>query len=209
MNVFIPPEFSKDLLSLGIELSHESQGTLFAYLELLQKWNQSYNLTAITDFSEMVTHHLLDSLSIAPYLQGKRVLDVGTGAGFPGIPLALAYPDYKFVVLDSNGKKIRFITQAIAELGIKNVFPVQERVENFRDSEPFDDIISRAVSDISTLMAQTQHHKHSETQWLLMKGTYPKEELSGFKMPYKVEKLSVPRLEAERHLVIVKEKFND
>ena len=189
----------------GLALSSETQSTLLSYLELLLKWNQSYNLTAITEPNEMIVQHLLDSLSLAPFLQGPRILDVGTGAGFPGIPLALAFPDYHFVLLDSNSKKLRFITQAISLLKIPNVQLAHSRVESFDDGQGFSDIMARAVSSLAEFTQLSAHLLAPGGQWLAMKGLYPTDELQEIQQAYKVEKLAVPGLAAERHLVIIKE----
>ncbi len=119
---------------------------------MLAKWNQAYNLTAVRDPQEMVTRHLLDSLVLLPYVQGPRVLDIGTGPGLPGIPLAVARPDCSFTLLDANAKKTRFVTQAVGELGLKNVEVVQERVENYRPKQKFDTLVARAFSSITDML---------------------------------------------------------
>ncbi len=173
------------------------------YLQLLQKWNRAYNLTAITDIKKMQSHHIEDSLVIGPYLKGDRVLDVGTGAGLPGIPLAIQYPDKQFVLLDSNGKKIRFLIQVKNELGLNNVEPVQARMQEFKSEQCFQNITSRAVGKIADLVNQTEHLCCSGGQWLCMKGTYPTEELKNVSQHGRVVSLNVPGLDAKRHLVIV------
>ncbi len=193
------------LIELALSISEKAQTTLLAYLQYLSKWNQHYNLTSITDPVEQLRYHLLDSLSLAPFLQGPRILDVGTGAGFPGVPLALALPQYQFTLLDSNGKKIRFITQAMSELKILNVRPVQARAESFHEAAGFDDIISRAVSSLSAVLDDTQALLASGGQWLCMKGVYPTDELAVVQQPYRVERLKVPGVEAERHVVVIRE----
>ncbi len=193
------------LTSLGLRLNAHAPHTLLAYLELLVKWNRSYNLTAITQPEEMVSHHLLDSLSLALFIQGPRILDMGTGAGFPGIPLAVAFPHYEFVLLDSNSKKLRFIAQAISQLKITNVKLAHSRVESFDDGSGFSDIMARAVSSLAEFISLSKHLLAPNGQWLAMKGLYPTEELNDIHQPYKVEKLTVPGLAAERHLVIMKE----
>lgn len=203
INSAIQEAFQKNLLIMGLNLNPKAQSTLVSYLELLAKWNRSYNLTAITDPAQMLSHHLLDSLSLAPFIQGPRILDVGTGAGFPGIPLAVAFPDYEFVLLDSNGKKLRFITQAISELAIPNVKLVQTRVESFHDNLGFSDIIARAVSSLKFFVNSTQQLLAPGGQWLAMKGAYPTAELEEIQQSTRVEKPTVPGLEAERHVVII------
>jgi len=126
--------------ALGLALAPAAQEKLIAYIELLAKWNQAYNLTAVRDPEQMIARHLLDSLAILPWVRGPRVLDIGSGAGLPGIPLALARPELQFVLLDSNAKKTRFITQALAELGLENVEVVHSRVEKYQPAVPFDPV---------------------------------------------------------------------
>jgi 16S rRNA (guanine527-N7)-methyltransferase len=198
-------ELKSTLSKLKLAVDADNQVKMLAYLDLLAKWNKSYNLTAITIMAEMISHHLMDSLSIAPYLQGSRILDIGTGAGFPGVPLALAFPNFEFVLLDSNGKKLRFIRQALATLAIKNVSLVEARMESFHDPLGFDDIISRAVCSVELLYHQSNQLLRDNGQWLVMKGIYPAAELKSINLPYQVAKLEVPGLNAERHLVILKE----
>ncbi|HYF97891.1 MAG TPA: 16S rRNA (guanine(527)-N(7))-methyltransferase RsmG, partial [Coxiellaceae bacterium] len=183
--------FQQGLQELNIDLPSATQASLLSYLELLAKWNHSYNLTAITEMEVMIIHHLLDSLSLASYVQGPRILDVGTGAGFPGIPLAIALPTYEFVLLDSNSKKLSFIRQALSILKIPNVKLVHSRVESFDDSLGFSDIMARAVSSLSQLIKDSQHLLASGGQWLLMKGIYPAEELNDIQRAYKIERLEV------------------
>jgi 16S rRNA (guanine527-N7)-methyltransferase len=153
----------------------------------------------------MVTRHLLDSLAIRPYLAGPRVLDIGTGAGLPGIPLAVACPDISFTLLDANAKKTRFVTQAVAELGLKNVEVVQERAENYRPAEKFDTLVSRAFASIADMLAATRHLCAPRGRFLAMKGACPEEELAAVPAGFsnQVVALTVPGLAAQRHLVIL------
>ncbi len=187
-------------------LGVETQAKLVAYVRLLEKWNRTYNLTAVREPQQMVTRHLLDSLAILPYLKGPRVLDIGTGAGLPGLPLALARPDLQFVLLDSNAKKTRFVTQACAELGLKNIEVVNNRVEKYHPEAPFDTIVSRAFSTITDMLVANRHVCGAAGQFLAMKGIYPQEELAGIPTGYTVSgvpMLVVPGLSAARHVVII------
>jgi 16S rRNA (guanine527-N7)-methyltransferase len=176
------------------------------FIELLHKWNQTYNLTSVRDMRQMLPRHILDSLVIRPYLQGDQILDVGSGAGLPGIPLAIAEPQRQFTLVDSSSKKTRFMQQAIHELELDNVTVVHERIENFNPANGFDTIVARAYSSIETLMTGVTHCLNIQTRILAMKGTYPLAELEyitkGFNL-LAVERLTVPGMDAERHLVIL------
>jgi 16S rRNA (guanine527-N7)-methyltransferase len=193
------------LLDMGIDLPAPAQEKLLAFLALLEKWNRSYNLTAVRDPEQMVPRHLLDSLTVLPYLQGARVLDIGTGPGLPGIPLALARPDLAFSLLDSNAKKTRFATQAMHELGLKNVVIVQERVEKFHPETKFDTLIARAFASIPDMLAASRHLCAAHGRFLVMKGVFPQEELAAVADGYRAEvrALHIPGLDAARHLVIL------
>lgn len=193
-------------LALGLDLPPASVQKLADYLALLQKWNQVYNLTAVRDPEQMVYRHILDSLSVVPYLHGKRVLDIGTGAGLPGIPLAVACPERDFVLLDSNAKKIRFVTQAIAMLQLQNARAVVERAEKLDTSEKFDTLISRALGGIADMLAVAGRLCAPGGRFLAMKGVYPQEELAALPPGYEmlaVEALQVPGLDGKRHVVII------
>lgn len=176
---------------------------LLAYLGLLQKWNHAYNLTAIKSIDDMITRHLLDSLAINPWLWGKNILDVGAGAGFPGIPLALARPDLSFVLLDSNGKKVRFMQEVKRQLSLTNIFIEQGRVETYQPKQGFDTITSRACCNIGQMLSWTKHLLAAPGQWLLMKGQYPGQELQQINYPYRVEIYQVPYLDSQRCCVVV------
>ena len=193
------------LQDMGMELATPVQEKLLAFLELLEKWNRSYNLTAVRDPEQMVPRHLLDSLTVLPYLQGPRVLDIGTGPGLPGIPLALARPDLEFVLLDSNAKKTRFATQAMHELGLKNVGIVQERVEKFHPEIKFDTLIARAFASIPDMLAASRHLCAARGRFLVMKGVFPQEELAAVTDGYRAEvkALRIPGLDAARHVVVL------
>lgn len=176
------------------------------FVRLLAKWNAAYNLTAVRDPEEMVTRHLLDSLVLLPYLHGSRVLDIGTGPGLPGIPLAVARPDCAFTLLDANAKKTRFVTQAVGELGLKNVDVVQARVENYRPEQKFDTLVARAFSSIADMLTSAQHLCAPGGRFLAMKGVYPDEELAAIPADFAVSEvatLQVPGLDAARHLAII------
>lgn len=207
----------KDFLAKALADNHylfsaSVQQQLVDYLQLLQRWNRVFNLTAIRDPNDMVWGHILDSLSVSAYLHGSRILDVGTGAGLPGIPLALTQPDKQFVLLDSNGKKTRFLTQVVYELGIPNVEIVHARCEDFvipQNTTGFTTIISRAFSSIAVMLLYTQHLISHDGQFLAMKGIYPEQELQA--MPENfillgVHKLIIHGLAAERHLVCIRRK---
>ena len=194
------------LAAMGSPLPADAQAQLLAYVRLLEKWNRTYNLTAVRAPEQMIPRHLLDSLAILPYLQGRRVLDMGTGAGLPGIPLAVAQPDLDFVLLDSNAKKTRFVTQACAELGLKNIEITQERVEKYRPARPFDTLVSRAFSTIADMLVASRHLYGPGGQVLAMKGVYPQEELAAIPPGYAIRAahaLTIPGLQAARHVVVI------
>ncbi len=194
------------LLDNGFHFSPNLQDHLLQYLNLLKQWNRVFNLTAITDPHDMVMLHILDSLSVTPYLQGHSLLDVGTGAGLPGIPLALTQPERQWVLLDSNSKKTRFLVQAVHDLKLKNVTVVHARSEDFHTEKGFDSILSRAFASIEVMLAKTQHLLAKDGKFLAMKGTYPEQELKHIPPEFHVlgvHKLNIKGLAAERHLVCV------
>ena len=202
-------KLSKGLSQLNLTkpLDDKQQNTLIKYVELLNKWNKTYNLTAVRKPEQMVSRHLLDSLSICPYLRGKSILDVGTGAGLPGIPLAVVFPERQFTLLDSNNKKTRFVVQAVAELELPNVDVVQSRVEEFESEELFDTIISRAYSAIGEMVEQTSHLLAIGGRFLAMKGVNPIAEIDELPSNYILKEshvIKVPGLEEERHLLEIK-----
>lgn len=176
---------------------------LVHYLNLLIKWNKTYNLTAIKQADEMVIKHLLDSLSVAKHIKGQRLLDVGTGAGLPGIPLALLFGDKHFTLLDSNGKKTRFLNQVKRELSLNNVDIVQIRCENYHPQPAFDTVISRAFASIDDMIKLTKHLLDSKGQWLAMKGKKPDAQLQQLNYNQQCIELSVPFLADERCLVVI------
>jgi len=192
----------------GLDIPIAVRQQLLDYLALMQKWNKVHNLTAVRDAEEMVTLHLLDSLVALPYIKAQRLLDVGSGAGLPGIPLALCLPDLQVTVMDSSQKKTSFMRQAKAELGIANLEVVCGRVEQFKPAAKFDIVISRAFSDLALFIKLTRHLCAADGMWLAMKGVYPEEELAALKaatglVPEQVIALTVPGLEAQRHLVFL------
>ncbi|HRD69874.1 MAG TPA: 16S rRNA (guanine(527)-N(7))-methyltransferase RsmG [Legionella sp.] len=176
---------------------------LFTYLLLLKKWNGTYNLTAVRDLESMVSKHILDSLAILPWLQGKRILDVGTGAGLPGIPLAIALPDTHFVLLDSNGKKTRFLNEVKRQLDLKNLEVVQFRVENYHPTQGFDTVISRAFSSLEQMIHWTQHLIKTNGLWLAMKGRLPDTELATINYQYRVEPYTFAGNDGERCCILI------
>ena len=189
---------------LDLRLSDEACTRLAAYLALLERWNRAYNLTAVRDPEAMVIRHLLDSLSILPWLQGPQVLDVGSGAGLPGIPLAIARPDCEFCLLDSNGKRTRFLIQAVAELPLTNISVVRSRVEDYQPVTLFNSVVSRAFATLAEMAADAGRLCAPNGRLLAMKGVFPDDELARLSPDYAVVgvyPLHVPHLEAERHLV--------
>lgn len=192
------------LAALKIGLPAESEARLLEFVELLARWNQAYNLTAVRDPAEMVVKHLLDSLAILPYVTRSPVQDVGAGAGLPGIPLAIALPDMRFTLLDSNGKKTRFMTQAAASLKLRNVEVVQARAEGYRPVEPFATVLSRAFASLGDFLRLAGHGCAAGGRLLAMKGAHPDDELKDLPPGFRVlgvHTLKVPGLDAERCLV--------
>lgn len=203
MNKKISELFASGLQALNLSLDSVSQEKLLHFLLFLKKWNGHYNLTAITELEKMIAYHLLDSLSIAPFITGQSILDVGSGAGFPGIPLAIYFPEKRWTLLDSNGKKARFLIQATAELQLKNVDVIHDRVEKWPSSQKFDVILARAMGSVKDIMAQTRQHLQPGGQWLLMKGDYQHEELETLKPPPLIHTLSIPGITAPRNLIAI------
>jgi len=201
---------AEGIASLGAEPGHQT--ALNEYLALLKKWNKPFNLTALRSESDMVVKHLLDSLSVESYLiSAERVCDVGTGAGLPGIPLAICLPDTQFVLLDSNGKKTRFLEQVKNQLGLSNVEIVQDRVENYRPQALFDVVISRAFADLNRMCRVTHHLLSDDGLWFAMKSQTAESEILGLDRRFIVQQrvdLKVPFLDDARMLAIVKQGEN-
>ena len=196
-------QLQRGIEALGLLLDQQQQGQLMGHLQLLKKWNTAYNLTAITDVPTMITDHTLDSLAVVPYVTAASILDMGAGGGFPGIPLAIAMPDTAFTLLDSNGKKTRFLTQVAHELGLKNVTVVHARVESYREDGCFDAIISRAVGDMAQMIKGSRHLLKTDGHFYWMKGQLPSSELEQLDRPYSIQALEVPGQAKERHLITV------
>jgi 16S rRNA (guanine527-N7)-methyltransferase len=197
-------ELQSGIEQMGIALSMKTQNKLLDYLALLHKWNKVYNLTAIRNPQQMVSHHLLDSLSVLGHLWPDRWLDVGCGAGLPGVVLAIAQPDWHFTMLDSNSKKTSFVQQAIIDLGLRNTSVVCARAEEWQPAELFDGIISRAYTELGGFLRSTRHLAAEQGRWAAMKGS-PEQELAGIPgecRVYRVIPLQVPGLHATRSLII-------
>jgi len=202
-------ELSTGARQLGVSLSEAQHAQLLGYLALLIKWNKAYNLTAVRDPDEMVSRHLLDSLSVVPQVAeaGDNWLDVGSGGGMPGVPLAILFPGRRFTLLDSNGKKTRFLTQVKLELQLQNLEVVHSRVEAFTPAQPFSGICSRAFSSLADFANWTRHLGDGETRWLAMKGVQPDDELQALPDDFRLERtyeLKVPGCQGQRHLLILR-----
>lgn len=198
---------NQGLNSLNININAKQQQQILDYLALLKKWNRVYNLTAIPD-EQMIPKHVLDSLAVLPYICGTRILDVGTGAGLPGLLLAIARPDWQCVLLDSNTKKIRFINQVIIELKLDNVEAVSSRIENFNTEKLFNTIISRAYTETQKFYMQTENLCSNSGCLLAMKGNKPETEIAEMKQftsaSIKIIPLNIPYLQAARHLIMIR-----
>ncbi len=204
----IATQLERGLDAMGLALDAAARAKLVAYLELIGKWNKVHNLTAVREPAQMVVLHLLDSLSVLPHVAHARtLLDVGTGAGLPGIPIAIARPDLAVTLLDSSHKKATFLRQAKAELALANVEVACERVENWHPPAPFDAVVSRAFAELADFVTQSGHLLAPGGTMLAMKGVYPFEEIARIPSTHRVESvvaLAVPTLEAQRHLVLMK-----
>lgn len=195
--------------ALGLALDGSAVERLIDYVGLLEHWNAAYNLTAVRDPTEMVTRHLLDSLAIAPHVTGATLADLGSGAGLPGIPLAIVAPERDVLLIDSNGKKARFLREAVRRLALANVRVVESRIEDVQGS--FDCVVARALASLAEMLAWGGHLLAPEGTWLALKGRIPQDELSAVPAEFRVEDviaLSVPGLDADRHLVVIKHARN-
>ena len=192
---------------IGLDLSEAQCDTLLDYAALIRKWNQTHNLTTIDDPAKMLTHHLLDSLSIARFVFGNRCLDIGSGAGLPGMVMALAYPEQHWTLVESRTKKASFLREAKIRCKAENVTVIATRIEDYRPPENFDTLASRAVSTVADLISMTGHLHHPILRLISMKGIYPEEELSALtprqRETTEVFPVSVPGLAAHRHIVVV------
>lgn len=195
------------LAAAGIALPDQQKQQLIGYVELLHKWNKAYNLTSVRDPMQMLVRHIMDSIVVHEHLQGSRFIDVGTGPGLPGVPLAIVRPDSHFTLLDSLGKRVRFLRQVQHELGLKNIEPVQSRVEEFEPEPPFDGVISRAFASLQDMLSWCHHlPQKGQGRFYALKGVSPDDELAALPEGITLEsviKLQVPELDGERHLVIL------
>lgn len=189
-----------------IALNEEQLDKLVQYLELMQTWNKVFNLTSITETREMVYLHIIDSLLTAPFLTGERMLDVGSGAGLPGIPLAILRPQQQWVLLDKNNKKTRFMTQAAAELGLKNVQVIHSRAEDFHPERKFDHILSRAYATLALFIETTRHLLSKNGTFIALKGRYPHDEIAEISNEVAVSPVNMTGMSLERHIVCISNK---
>lgn len=207
------PQFSQLSTNLGeliaqtpLNISAEQQHQLVEYVLLLNKWNKAYNLTSVRDPNHMLIKHIVDSLVVSPHLIGENFIDVGTGPGLPGIPLAISNPDKHFVLLDSLGKRIRFLTQVKAQLKLDNIILVQSRVEQYQPTRELDGVISRAFASMEDMVSWCSHLIGVNKHFFALKGLYPQEEIAALNDSVRVsaiEQLAVPQLDGDRHLAIL------
>lgn len=193
--------------SLSLTLSSQQAEKLVGYVERIDKWNKAYNLTSVRDPEQMMVKHILDSIAVAPFIDGKRIIDVGTGPGLPGIPLSVMLPDSSFTLLDSLGKRVRFMKQCAFELGLNNVTPVHSRVEDHKPDQPYDIVLSRAFASLKDMLHWCEHLVDSSGVFVALKGQFPQSEIDEVSDHFRIESvkaLSVPDLEGERHLVNIR-----
>ncbi|MFC3094172.1 16S rRNA (guanine(527)-N(7))-methyltransferase RsmG [Alteromonas sediminis] len=188
-------------------ISETQQAKLIDYVCMIHKWNKAYNLTSVREPEAMLTKHIVDSVAVMPYLQGSRFIDVGTGPGLPGIPLAIMMPHAQFTLLDSLGKRVRFMKQCAHEMKIENIFPIQSRVEDHCPEKVYDGVLSRAFASLKDMLHWCEHLVDSKGAFFALKGQLPSEELAQIPGHFTVETaetLLVPGLEGQRHLVVIK-----
>ena len=197
-------QFVKDAAALGVSCELQTLSKLSHYIEELLKWNRHFNLLGMNEVDGIKSKHILDCLAVSPFLSGQTILDVGTGAGLPGIPLAIVNPDKHFVLLDSNGKKTRFLFQVKVALGLSNVTVENSRIENYQSTQQIDIVLSRAFASLRDMVDLSKHLLGDKGQWVAMKGRYPEQEIAELPSSAQVigtEKLSIPGEEGERHLI--------
>ena len=195
------------LAQAEIQLTDLQKNQLIQLVQLLHKWNKAYNLTSVRDPQEMLVKHILDSLVVSPYLHGDRFIDVGTGPGLPGLPLAIINPSKQFVLLDSLGKRISFIRNAIRELGLTNVTPVLSRVEEYQPEDKFDGVLSRAFASLKDMADWCNHLPKENGYFYALKGIYQEDEINELNEKYTIQEvieLHVPELIGERHLIVLR-----
>jgi 16S rRNA (guanine527-N7)-methyltransferase len=191
------------IAALNLSVDEQKIDRLLAFIKLIEKWNKAYNLTAIKKQNDMVRLHLLDSLTVIPYLEGERVIDIGTGAGLPGIPLAICLPHLTFTLLDSNAKKTRFVQQAVLELKLANVQVFHSRVEDYQPEQAFSTVLTRAFAELSDIVKSTRHLLTKNGTMIAMKGCCTGAELAQVKARKTVITVKIPSVEAERNLVCI------
>ena len=195
-----------DAATLGVTLTAADAGRLFTLIEELARWNRRYNLTSIRTPQAMVTHHLLDSLAVSPDLTGERIADAGTGAGFPGLPLAVCNPQRHFTLIDATAKKIRFVAHAVELLGLTNVTPLHARTEAMKVEQPFDTVVARAFAPLPRLLKQVAGLCGATTRVLAMKGKWPEAELAALPAPWRAvgsRELKIPHVAAARCVIVL------
>lgn len=200
-------KLSELLSQAEIVISEQQKQQLIDYVFMLDKWNKAYNLTSVRDKGQMLVRHIMDSIIVAPHLQGTRFIDVGSGPGLPGIPLAIVCPSAEFTLLDSLGKRVRFLKQVQHQLQLINIHPVQSRVEDYQPPEGFDGVISRAFASLQDMVSLCRHLPETEKgHFYALKGQVPDQEIAIIRQDFNIEqiiKLTVPQLEGERHLVVI------
>lgn len=200
-------QFGQLASELSFKVSEQQQAQLVSFVLLLNKWNKTYNLSSVRDPEQMMVKHIFDSIVVSPYLNGSKFADVGTGPGLPGIPLAIMNPDKSFTLIDSLGKRIRFIKQAIHELGINNVEAIQTRVEDLSPNPLFDGVLSRAFASLNDMLAWCHHLVDEQGEFLALKGQMHENELNQIPAQFNLVQsipLLIPSLTGERHLVKLK-----